>query len=302
MKFNGISEFVTTVEQRSFVLAAQIMGMTPSGVSKAVTRLEKRLGTRLLNRSTRRLTLTASGVLFYQRCRQIILGLRDAESLVSRDGKRPRGTLRVDLAPLFGRLCVMPSLPAFATRYPDLMVQVVFRRQHFDLFDEGIDVAVRVGNVSGPAVMNRCIGITRYTTCASVGYLERFGIPQRPEELLQHNCLTFMSSETGQSKDWHFSDGQASFSLSVTGNLSLGNTDGLLSSAVEGFGIVQIPDYMARPAIDKGSLHPLLTNYVDRGRPISIVTPNNRELSAKVKTFIDFVSGIIPEESRMAAA
>jgi len=295
-RFTGIAEFVSTVEHKSFVLAAQQVGMTASGVSKAVSRLESRLGAKLLNRTTRSLSLTVDGALFYQRCHQLLVQLHDAENVVSRISKMPTGRLRVELPSALGRLHIMPTLPRFISDHPDLSVQAVFREQSTDLFDEGVDVAVRIGSVTGSGLIAQEIGITRSTTCASPGYLARFGAPRKPEDLLQHNCLTSVSAQTGQARDWHFSQGRTPFRLPVNGSLSMSNTDGLIQAAVNGIGITQVMDFVAMAAIREGLLRPVLTDWVAKERSISIVCLASQKESAKVKAFIKFTSGLFPLE------
>lgn len=292
--FNGIAEFVAAVELRSFVSAAQHVGMTPSGVSKAVRRLEQRLGTRLLTRTTRRLTLTPSGVLFYQRCRQLLVGLRDAESLISHDITRPRGTLRIDVSLPLGRRYIIPALPKFIAEHPDLMVQAIFREPYADLFNEGVDLAVRIGHVTSPNLTGQRIGVVRQITCASPAYLKRFGTPTRPEHLLEHNCLAFMSMHTGQTREWHFAEGRSTFTLQVSGNLAMSSTDGLVQAAVMGLGITQVSDYAAVSAIEESLLQPVLSDWVPPERPIMLIYPKDREPSAKILAFTRFLSRTIP--------
>ena len=292
--FNGIAEFVAAVELRSFVSAGQHIGMTPSGVSKAVQRLERRLGTRLLTRTTRRLSLTSSGVLFYQRCRDLLVGLRDAESLVAHDISRPRGTLRIEVSLPLGRRYIIPALPKFMAQYPDLVVQAVFREPSTDLFNEGVDVAIRIGHIASPHLISRKVGTVRQITCASPAYLERFGIPARPENLLEHNCLAFLSMHTGQIREWHFAEGRSVFTHRVNGNAAMSTTDGLVDAAAMGLGITQVSDYAATSAIDARRLQPILSDWVAPERPIMVIYPGDREPPAKVLAFAKFFSQIMP--------
>ncbi|MCC6531151.1 MAG: LysR family transcriptional regulator [Burkholderiales bacterium] len=296
--FNGIAEFVAAVELRSFALAAQHVGMTPSGVSKAVRRLEQRLGTRLLTRTTRRLTLTPSGILFYQRCRQLLVGLRDAESIVAHEIGLPRGTLRVDISLPLGRRYIVPALPLFMAENPDVLVQLVFREPSADLFHEGVDIAVRIGHVKGANLAAQKIGAVRQLTCASTQYLEAHGTPTRPEHLLQHNCLAFLSMHTGQARDWHFAEGRSAFTLAVNGNLALSNTDALVEAAAMGLGITQVSDYAAASAVESGRLAPILTDWVPSARPIMVLYRDDREPPAKILAFTKFLLRIMPGARR----
>lgn len=289
---NGIAEFVASVDFGNFASAAQHVGMTPSGVAKAVRRLEQRLGSQLLTRTTRRLTLTTSGLLFYQRCRQVLAGLRDAESLVAHDIGAPRGTLRVDVSLPLGRRYLMPVLPQFAAENPDVSVQVVFREPTSDLFNEGVDLAVRIGHVRNPALTAQKIGVTRQITCASPEYLDNYGTPTRPEHLLQHNCLAFLSMHTGQNRDWHFAEGRSSFTFSVSGNVALSSTDALVRAAIMGMGVTQVSDYAAAPALASGELRQVLTDWVPGPRPICVLYRNDREPPPKVLAFSKFLARV----------
>lgn len=300
---NGIAEFVTTIELGSFVLAAQHVGMTASGVSKAVQRLESRIGNRLLNRSTRRLTLTEPGVEFYERCKQVLSDLREAEARVSIAGSEPSGTLRIDLPLELGRRFVIPALPKFLERHPKLNVRVVLREQYSDLVHQDIDMeivdlAVRLGDFSMPVLPGRKIGATSPVTCASPRYLKKHGCPERPEYLLQHNCLGYLSSANWKTRTWRFAEGTSIFSLNIHGNAELSTNECLVRAGVSGMGIIQVHDYIVESAIKDGLLKPILADWAAPARPILVLLPRQRLPNTNALAFVNFLSKVLPENLR----
>jgi DNA-binding transcriptional LysR family regulator len=224
----------------------------------------------------------------------MLLELRDAEGLVSQMLKAPTGTLRVELPPALGRLYIMPVLSNFAAQYPDFSVQAVFREQHADLADDNVDVSIWLGPVSSSRHTFQKGGSTRYITCASPQYLKQYGTPRRPEHLLQHNCLGYVSPRTGRQREWHFASGRTPFSLAVSGNLSMSNTDGLVQAAVNGHGIVQVLDFVALNVLNTGLLKPLLLDWIAKEQPIMITYPTKQGGSPKVRAFTQFVFQYLP--------
>src|SRR5665213_2135134 len=287
--FGGIAEFIAVVELKSFVVAGEHLGISSSGVSKAIGRLEARLGARLLYRTTRSLRLTKDGAAFYQRCNQLMVGLEEAEQEISRTHIDPRGRLTVELPRAIGRLYVMPALSEFARRYPQLSVHAVFRDQYEELLQEEMDVAVRLAGAGQPRQVSRVIGPTRYVTCAAPGYLEAHGMPVKPNDLLHHNCLGYLSSQTGRPREWHFSQKGTPFSVSVNGNLAMSNSEGLIEAAVAGLGIVQLLDLVALQAVQSGQLRPILSEWVAETRDLCIVYSANKQSQPKIKLFESFV-------------
>jgi LysR family transcriptional regulator, regulator for bpeEF and oprC len=288
-KFGGIAEFVATVEAASFVHAAQRLGMTPSGVGKAVSRLESRLGVRLLRRSTRRLTVTEAGAECYQKFRQFLHELDEMEHTMSEADKPLQGTLRIHLPPGLARVRIMPALPRFFEAHPSMMLNIALRNDPIDLIEEGVDLTVRVGNFDGANIISRRVGLTRYVTCCSPKYLQALGTPEQPEDLLQHNCLRYVSRLTGRPRNWVFTQDGAPLALALTGNLSLNNSDALIEAALAGIGIVQVPDYTAETALRRGTLVHILAPWTAPEQQVSAVYPAMRRASRKVTAFVDFL-------------
>lgn len=292
-KFNDIAIFIQAAQHLSFSVAARQLGMSPSAVSKAVQRLEEHLEVRLFNRTTRSLSLTEDGAAFHDRCRQILDELEEAEQELSKSRSIPTGTLRLDLTIELGRLHIIPALPTFITRYPDLKVDITFSNRMVDLVEEGIDAVVRIG--SGPdsqLIMHR-LATARLIVCAAPTYLARYGEPKIPEDLMNHNCLTFVSPHTGRIFECSFQRHGQEFHLPINGNLRLSHGEALLEVALRGIGLVQLHNYLAGAAIAQGRLKPVLESYAMPGSPISIVYPQKRHLSAKVRAFVNFMSELM---------
>lgn len=288
-KLNCLLVFVCAASNRSFSVAARQLGMSPSTVSKAVQRLEEDLGIRLLNRTTRSITLTADGAAFYDRCRQILSDLEEAELDLGRARVQPTGTLRIDLTTELGRLHIVPALPRFIAQYPDLKLDVSLNNRMVDLIEEGIDAAVRIGTGPDSQLIMHGLATARFLVCAAPSYLARYGEPKTLEDLKHHNCVTFVSSWTGRVFDWLFwHDGQE-IRLAVDGNLRLNHGESLLDVAIAGAGLVQVYNYIAGAAITSGELKPVLEPYAAPGTSIAVIYPQKRHLSAKVRAFVGFM-------------
>jgi LysR family transcriptional regulator, regulator for bpeEF and oprC len=294
-KFNDINIFVRSAQTRSFSVAALQLGMSPSAVSKAVMRLEESLGIRLMNRTTRKIILTDDGAAFYERCRQILGELEEAELELKRAQSTPTGTLRIDLTTELGQLHIIPALPQFIERYPDLKLNISLSNRMADVIEEGIDAVVRIGVGPDSSLIMHGLGTARLIVCAAPNYLKRYGIPQTLEDLKHHNCISFVSPWTGRVFDWQFQDDGQQISIPVEGNLCLNNGKSLLDVALAGVGLVQVYNYIAGEAIASGKLKPVLENYVAPGSLISVVYPQKRHLSAKIRAFIDFMSELMKQ-------
>lgn len=281
--------FVKVAERRSFVRAAGELGITQSGVSNAVARLEDRLGVRLLARTTRSVNLTEDGAAFFERCRAILADLEEAEAVLTRARLKPAGRLRVDLPVSFGRVKVVPLLGGFRADYPDLRLEASFTDRFVDLVEEGIDVAVRIGPLRDSSLIARRLTTSRLRTVGSPAYFARHGRPRTPEDLRRHNCLPFAIRDTHRVRPWHFERAGAEVTLSPTGDPSFTDGTALVAAAAAGLGIIQIQDYSTDEAVASGALEPVLEKFKPSAEPISLVYPETRHLSPKVRAFIDFM-------------
>lgn len=287
-KFGGIAEFVATVEAGSFAQAAQRLGMTPSGVGKAVSRLEVRLGIQLLRRSTRRQVVTEVGAECYQRFRQFLFELEEMET-IGEPNKPMQGTLRLHLPPALARELVMPALPTFYKNHPGMTLHITVRNDSIDLIEEGVDLTVRFGSVDGANIISRPVGVMQYIVACSPAYARASGTPLQPGELLQHNCLRFYSRQTGRPRKWRFTQDGHPLDLAVAGNLILNNTDALIEAAIGDIGIVQVPFYAAESALRDGQLISILEPFRATELEINAIYSVTQRSSLKIKAFVDFL-------------
>jgi LysR family transcriptional regulator for bpeEF and oprC len=294
--FSDIVAYVRVVEAHSFVAAAQTLGMSPSAISKAVSRLEERLGARLLNRTTRSLSLTDVGASFYERCREALGQLDQAESEVSESRGVPRGRLRVEVPISLGRRIIVPALPRFIAQYPEISVQMSMNDRVVDLVQEGVDAALRVGNLGDSSLVARRIGQLRGVTCASPEFIERFGEPRDPTELAPEHCLQMFKSGTNQVREWRFRKGDVEHSIMPAARLAFSDPESAVAAAVSGAGFVRSLDFTAEAQMASGLLKPVLADWNEGAYwPVSVVYPQHRQPTAKIRAFIDFVAGLFPQ-------
>ncbi len=300
--FSDIVAYVRVVEAHSFVAAAQTLGMSPSAISKAVSRLEERLGARLLNRTTRSLSLTDVGASFYEHCREALAQLDHAESEVSESRGIPRGRLRVDVPVSLGRRIIVPALPRFLAQYPEISVQMSMNDRVIDLVQEGIDAALRVGNLSDSSLVARRIGQLRGVTCASPDFIERYGAPGDPTELPPEHCLQMFKVGNNQIREWVFRKGEVEHKITPAARLSFSDPESAVAAAVSGAGFVRSLDFTVEAQIASGLLKPVLEDWNDGAYwPVSVVYPQHRQPTAKIRAFIDFVAGLFPQTQSPAA-
>ena len=258
-------------------------------------RLEEQLGTRLLNRTARSVTLTEEGAVFYEYCRQILSDLEEAEFALSKARSHPTGTLRIDLTVALARLHIVPELPRFAAQYPDLKLDITLNDRWVDLIEDGIDAVVRVGSGPDSRLILHPLATARYVVCAAPDYLARHGEPQTPEDLQHYNCVNFVLPQTGRAREWRFQRDRQEFRLSVDGSFSINHAEVVVEAAITGAGLIQVFNYLVGTAIAKGELKPVLEEYAPPGSPISVVYPQKRHLSAKVRAFVDFMSELMTQ-------
>lgn len=295
--FSDIVAFVRVVEAHSFVAAAQTLGMSPSAISKAVSRLEERLGARLLNRTTRSLSLTDLGTGFYERCREALAQLDHAENEVSESRGIPRGKLRVDVPISLGRLLIVPALPRFIEQNPELTVQMSMNDRVIDLVQEGIDAALRVGTLSDSSLIARRVGNLRGVTCASPEYIERMGGPPKtPEDLRPEQCIAMFRPGSNQIREWMFKKDTEEHTIIPAAPLSFSDPESAVVAAISGAGFVRTLNFTAESQIASGLLQPVLEDWNDGAYwPVSVVYPQHRQPTAKIRAFIEFVSGLFPQ-------
>lgn len=289
--------FVRVVEQGAFVRAADDLGVSRATVTDAIAQLERRLGVRLINRTTRRLSVTEEGQCHYANCVRLLGDIEEAEDALSGARLNPRGRLRVSVPHSFVDTVFYPELARFMQSYPNVEVEVVFTDRAVNLVEEGVDCAIRGVEISADSGLV-AIPLTpaRWLTCASPDYLEAHGKPQCIDDLAQHNCIRFISPSTGRPRDWLFNVDQRTLSIVPAGNLRLTSLDAAIKMAQEGVGIAQVSDALAFGAVRDGKLVPLLTAIVAFAPSLSLVYPGNRYVTAKVRAFKEFFVNAFPKE------
>jgi DNA-binding transcriptional LysR family regulator len=282
----GIAAFVSAAEQRSYVAAGRVLGVSSSAIAKSVSRLEARLGVRLLSRTTRSIGLTEEGRIFYDLSRSILDDLRDAEATVSRSREKPRGRLRVSVPHIVGHHLLMPLLPAFRAAYPEIELDIELDDRVVDIVTEGVDVAIRSGELPDSRLVTRAIGSQHFVVCGSPAYLRKSGIPEIPGDLAGHLCIHFKYPTSGRLAPWAFHPAHMPRRLPTS--LVFNNTDAGLRAATDGLGLAHLPSYVADQAMVSGSLRPVLTGFMQPLGVLACVWPSSRQLSPKIRAFVDF--------------
>lgn len=287
-RFRAIEAFVKVVEAGSFARAAERLDVSVSAVSRHVTELEAHLNARLLNRTTRRLSLTEIGRAFHERCVQLLADLEEAEASAGAGTVSPRGTLRLTCGVAFGALHLAPAIAEFLRRYPEMRFDTELSDRVVDLVDEGFDAAVRIGAVGGQNLVARKVAVTQLVCCAAPAYLAQYGEPRVPEDLGAHACLSYAYAP--QSGLWPFRDAEGrERGVRITGPVHANSGAFLEALAVAGMGITFEPDFIVGPDVRAGRLVPILRSFLPPAAPIHVVYPSRRHLSAKVRALADFL-------------
>jgi LysR family transcriptional regulator, regulator for bpeEF and oprC len=289
--------FTSVVEHGSFARAAKDLDLGRPSVTTAVAQLEKRLGVRLLHRTTRRLSLTDEGRAFYAGCVRLLDELAEMEDSLSGGRLRARGRLRASMPNAFIPHEFFAALPGFLARHPQLSLELVLTDQTMNLVGEGIDCAVRAMDIPDDSTLIvRPISPVYRLTCASPGYLAAHGIPRSIEELERHNCIGFISPSTGRIADWGFEKDGERRTCAPRGNLGVTSLESAVAAAAAGAGIAQASHVLVMPLLRSGALQPLLIEWAAPGPPLAVVYPGSRYLTAKVRAFSNFVTEVFPEE------
>jgi DNA-binding transcriptional LysR family regulator len=284
-RVKDINAFVHVAEAKSFTAAAERVGLSRSAVGKCVLRLEDRLGVRLLQRTTRSVSLTSEGAVFHERCVRILADLDEAEMSMLSHSQAPRGRLRLELPVSFGRLHVLPILHEFMQKWLEISVSVSFNDRYVDLIDEGADLAIRLGGTEDGRLMTRWLAPHRLVTCASPEYFASRGVPRSVEDLAQHSCLAFVHG--GRPVDWRFNmDGQIR-AVAINGRFSSTNAEALRDATLAGYGVARLATFLISDHLRAGQLLPVLNQFNADGPAVRAVYPSSRHLSPKVRSFID---------------
>lgn len=296
-RLKGIDVFVCVAESGSFTAAAEKMHLTGSAISKSIARLEGRLGTRLFQRTTRRLSLTDAGMTFYRTCTGVLANLEEAELSLKAEASEVRGSVRIDLPGALGRAQVLPILLRLAQEHPALTPHISFSDGFVDPFKEGVDIVVRIGSADAwpDTVGQRCLTRERHLFCASPAYLARQGIPLTEHDLQQHQCIAYGWVD-GRINPWNFADDQgATTRRQVSAQLVVGNGEGILMAVMAGCGIAQLPSWLVQQQLDEGTLVEVLAHRATEGMPINLAWVKSRETLPKVRVLLEaLVAGLTP--------
>lgn len=284
-RIEAMHVFTKVVELGSFAAAAERLGLSTSAVSRLVAQLEALLEARLLHRTTRRLSLTDNGRAYYERCVQLLADIAEAEELAGSRDPTPRGTLRLTAPVSFGVSHLAPALAGFLVRHPAVRVDVALSDRQVDLVEEGLDLAIRVGEVGSQTLVARPIGTAHLMIAASPDYLTRRGTPEHPEDLRQHDCLTY--AYAGAGLNWVFRSAAGETVKVPVRGVAHANSGPLLAElAAQGLGLTSAPDFILQPQIDQGRLVEVLKDWRPAPLPVYAVYPTRRHLSAVVRGFV----------------
>ena len=286
-EWQGVSEFVAVAETESFTRAANRLEISTAQVSRQIQTLEQRLGVKLFYRTTRRVSLTEAGQLYYQSCRPLLDALNDAERTLSQLQSVPQGTLRVTAPVTYGERQLMPLLNRFLQDNPRLSLQCDLTNKKMDMVEGNYDLAIRLGRLENEDLIARRLGTRRLYTCASRDYLDHYGTPDTLSELSRHSCLV------GSLDYWRFRDSRGERMVRIHGRLRCNSGEALMDAARRGLGIVQLPDYYALPYLENGSVREILTNYAPDDEGIWALCLPGRQLSPKVRILLDYLTHVL---------
>jgi LysR family transcriptional regulator, regulator for bpeEF and oprC len=289
-RFQAMQVFTRVVDANSFTAAADSLGLPRTTVTTTIQNLERHLHVRLLNRTTRKLSLTPDGAAYYDRCQRILADLEDTESLFLDAQRGPRGRLRIDVPPTVGRQLLIPNLCEFHTRYPDVELVIGMSDRTVDMVSEAVDCVIRIGELKDSSIVAKRIGTFAGLTCAAPAYLERFGVPHTLADLQQHQAVHYFSSRTGRTCDWEYVIDGEIVEVKMRGAISVNDGDAYVACGLQGFGLIIPAHFMVQKYLDSGALVPVLPELLPPPMAISAMYLQNRHLSPKVRVFIDWVS------------
>jgi len=290
-RLQAMEVFVRVAELGSFSKAAEQLGLPPATATNAIQTLEKRVGVRLLQRTTRKVTLTDDGVAYLERCQRLLAEFQDVENLFDRE--QLQGQVRVDLPERLAHQTVIPALPDFFSRYPEIRVKLNASDRFVDLVGEGVDCVVRVGQLNDSTLIARRIGLLEQITCASPAYLQQHSRPQSLANLGRHQMINFFSSRTGRDLPWEYEQAGELKTIKLPGRVSVASSEAYLACCLAGLGLVQVPRSGIETLLEQGLLEEVLPAFKPPSLPVSIVYSHNRHLSPRVRVFVDWLAEIL---------
>jgi DNA-binding transcriptional LysR family regulator len=283
--------FERVAKHNSFTGAADAMGLSKAMVSKHIASLESSLDVLLLNRTTRRLNLTESGAAYLERVKQILSDIEETELAVSTLNSEPRGTLKLTAPPSFGAFHLARAIGGYKQIYPDVHIEMALSERLPDLVEDGIDLAIQVGHLDDSSLIAKRLASTRIVVCGSPGYFKKNGIPKTPENLSDHKCLVY--TPRTPVNEWSFQKDNQQFNIRVSGDIRSNKGDALRIAAMQDSGLIQLPTYMTGLDIEAGRLQAVLEGYEPPESPINALYLHRKHLSAKVRTFVDYLYEIL---------
>lgn len=287
-RFEAMRLFTRIVERRSFTQAAADLDLPRSTATEAVQQLEARLGVRLLQRTTRQVSPTLDGEAYYQRCLRLLDDLEEAEGAFRQ--RTPRGLLRVDVQGALARRFVLPGLPDFLAAYPELKIQMTEGDRLVDLVREGVDCVLRLGDISDSAMVGRRVALLPEVTCAAPAYLERRGTPRTPDDLAGHRMVGFLHAGTGHSYPLEVTVDGKPRDIAVAADVIVNSAENTVAMGLLGLGLLQVPRYRVEDCLADGTLVEVLIDHPPTPTPVSLLYPRSRQLSPRVRVFIDWVA------------
>ena len=292
-RLQSMTVFARVAEMQSFVRAAESLGLPKATVSTAVQQLEERVGSRLLQRTTRRVRLTQDGTMFYERCKDLLADADDIETMFHESGKQLEGRIRVDLPSRSARYEVIPELPSFLRAHPGIFVELGTTDRAVDLVREGYDCVVRVGELDGSELVGKRLGALQLVNVASPGYLERFGTPKKLADLGRHQMVHFTPT-LGQKLDgWEYLDGTEWKTMAMSGSIAVNNSEAYTAACLAGLGLIQTPKGTLERYLKDGRLVEVLPKLRARPMPMSILYPHRRNVSRRVRAFLEWLEATL---------
>ena len=291
-RFQAMQVFTRVVDANSFTRAADNLGLPRATVTTIIQNLEALLHVRLLNRTTRRISLTPDGAAYYEHCARILGEVEETESSFRDVARGPRGRLRIDVPSVIGRQILIPRLCDFHCRYPEVDLVIGMSDRPVDLVREAVDCVIRVGELQDSTLVARRIGTFSMVTCAAPDYLERQGVPHHLDDLQNHLAVHYFSTRTGRTIDWDFVIDGVTTPVKMRGSISVNDAEAYVACGVQGFGLIQPAYFMARPHLESGALVEILPQLSPSSMSISVAYMQNRHLSPKVRAFVDWVADL----------
>lgn len=294
-RIQAMEVFSRVAELGSFSRAAEQLNLPPATVTNAVQALEKHVGVRLLQRTTRKVTLTDEGLTYLDRCTRLLAEFEDVDTLFQHDQLQPRGVIRVDLPERLAHTVVIPALPDFFSQYPNLRIKLSATDRFVDLIGEAVDCVVRAGPLSDSSLIARRIGSMEQINCAARSYLDRHGRPQNLGDLQSHMVVNYFSSRTGRDLGWEYlEDGEPRF-LKLPGQLSVASSEAYLAACIAGLGLIQAPRFGLEKLLESGAVEEVLPDFKPAPLPVSVVYAHNKHLSPRVRVFVDWIAKLLAE-------